>query len=148
MTEMTQTAPFPGELADLVSKLRYRPGWQFALIPDHDRGQGSRGLTLRIITLGYDAYHPSQGENYRVQHFMIVPAASYNRASWLRWLLDQCLLVERHECCEFFRIDGVRVYAPHHGPGFDPYVVFDHGSDEDKRTMFTGEVRPAAERDK
>ena len=50
--------------------------------------------------------------------------------------------VERHEACEFFQIDGERPYAPHHGPGNDPYIVFDHGTDEDVRTSFRGEVKP------
>lgn len=142
-TKMTQKAPYPVILEELVSKLKYRPGWKF-LLSHMDRGQGSVGLTLRITTLGYDAYHPSEGEHCRVNHLMIVPAASFNRISWTKWLHDQLLLVETHECGEFFRIGGKRVFAPHHGPGNDPYVVFVHGSDEDKRTMFTGEVRPPA----
>lgn len=140
----TQEAPFPEALHRMVQGLKYRPGWTFRL-QDIDRGQGSKGLTLIITTLGYDSYHPSQGEHYRVNHYMPVPPASYNDVSWQRWLLEQCLLVERHECCEFFRIDGKRVYAPHHGPGFDPYIIFDHGTDLDKRTMYTGAVRPAKE---
>lgn len=138
---MRQEAPEPEVLYELVSKLTYRPGWTFTL-EDIDRGQGCQGLTLDIVTKGYDAYHPERGENYRVHHYMEVPPASYNRISWQRWLLDQILLVERHEACEFFTIDGEKPYAPHHGPGFDPYIIFDHGSDEDRRTSFRGEVKP------
>lgn len=37
-----------------------------------------------------------------------------------------------------------RPYAPHHGPGNDPYIIFEHGTDEDVRTSFRGEVKPAA----
>ena len=139
MTHTLQEAPYPDALKDLIDALEYRPGWTFSL-DTIDRGQGSMGLTLIITTKGYDSYHPEDGERYRVRHYMIVPAASYNRASWQRWLLDQCLLVERHEACEFFKIDGKRPYAPHHGPGNDPYIIFTHGSDVDKRTMYTGEV--------
>lgn len=138
---MTQTAPYPGILAALVERLEYRKGWRFRLC-HHDRGQGSEGLTLIIVTLGYDSYNQDSGEHYRVQHFMPVPPAAYNEQSWKRWLLDQCLLVERHECCEFFKIDGKRPYAPHHGPGNDPYIIFDRGTDEDARTMYTGKVNP------
>jgi hypothetical protein len=134
-----QEAPFPEALKTLVDNLEYRPGWKISLV-DRDRGQGSIGLTLQIITLGYDSYHPENGENYRVQHFMPVPPAAYNETSWRRWLLDQILLVERHEACEFFKIGGKRPYAPHHGPGNDPYIVFDRGNDEDARTMYTGPV--------
>lgn len=136
---MRQIAPHPAELEDLVANVMYRPGWLFRL-EDIDRGQGSEGLTLIITTKGYDSYHPDRGENYRVNHYMPVPPAAYDRRSWQRWLFDQLLLVERHECAEFFTVAGAKPYAPHHGPGNDPYIVFDHGTDEDIRTSFRGEV--------
>lgn len=139
MSENHQVAPFPEILANLVDRLEYRR-WTFNL--EHiDRGQGSEGLTLIITTLGYDSYKPDRGESYRVNHYMLVPPAAFNEQSWRRWLFEQCLLVERHECCEFFKIDGKRPYAPHHGPGNDPYVVFERGTDVEARTMYTGEVK-------
>jgi hypothetical protein len=135
-----QTAPFPTELADLVAALTYRPGWEFNL--GHlERGQGSEGLTLDIVTRGYDSYHPDRGEVYRVHHYMPVPPAAYDRRSWQRWLLEQLLLVERHEACEFFTIGGDRPYAPSHGPGNDPYLVREVGTEEDRRTSFRGDVQ-------
>lgn len=137
-----QTAPFPDVLKSLVDRLEYRR-WAFRLV-DYDRDQGSKGLTLIITTLGYNSYNFKDGETYQVNHFMPVPPAAYNEQSWRRWLFDQCLLVERQECCEFFKIDGKRPYAPHHGPGNDPYVVFERGTDKEARTMFTGEVRDAS----
>lgn len=138
---MTQTAPYPVVLAELVAGLTYRPGWRFYL--SHiDRGQGSAGLTLDIVTLGYNSYHPEHGETYRVHHYMPVPPAAFDRRSWQRWLLEQLLLVERHEACEFFTIYDVKPYAPHHGPGNDPYIVFDHGTEDDVRTSFRGEMNP------
>ena len=140
MTEtMRQEAPYPTELADLVSKLRYRPGWTFDLL-DKDRGQGSKGLTLIITTSGYDSYHPDRGERYQVHHYMLVPPAAYDRRSWVNWLFEQLLLVERHECMEFFVIDGERPCAPAHGPGNDPYLVLTYGTDTDRRTSFRGEL--------
>ena len=132
-------APYPIILEALVGKLTYRPGWRIRL-DTIDRGQGSAGLTLIITTRGFDSYHPEDA--YRVNHYMPVPPAAYNEQSWRRWLFEQILLVERHECCEFFKIDGLRPYAPHHGPGNDPYVVFERGTDEEARTMFTGQVNP------
>lgn len=143
MNTNTSSAPFPTELEHLVDGMRYRPEWVFGLHPDLDRGQGSRGCTLIITTCGYNAYHPDEGQDYRVTHFMPVPPAAFNRASWQRWLLDQCLLVDRHEACEFFAIDGDHPYAPHHGPGNDPYIVWDHGDDVDRRTSFRGDVKEA-----
>ena len=138
-----QRAPYPDELEDLVRRWKYRPGWTFVLADDYDRGQGSIGLTLIITTKGYNSYHPEQGETYRVAHLMPVPPASYNRQSWRRWLLEQCLLVERHEACEFSEIDGEgKPYAPNHGPGNDPYIVFDLTTETDRRTSFRGELNP------
>lgn len=140
---MQQVAPHPIILERMVDRLRYRR-WAFRL--EHlDRGQGSQGLTLVITTRGYDSYHPDKGENYRVNHYMPVPPASYNESSWLRWLFNQCLLVETHECGEFFKVDGVRPFAPHHGPGNDPYTMFERGTDLQVRTMYDGEVNGQAD---
>lgn len=134
----SQTAPYPVALDELVARLEYRKWWTFRL-ENLDRGQGSIGLTLIIRTHGADSYD-SNNEDYRVNHYFPVPPAAYNERSWQRWLLDQVLLVERHECMEFFKIDGVRPYAPHHGPGNDPYTVFERGTDIEARTMYTGQV--------
>ncbi len=98
---MTQIAPDPEILKNLVSKLTYKRGWTFWL-EQLDRGQGSEGLTLIIRVSGPDSYNPET--TFNVVHYMIVPAASYNERSWRRWLLDQILLVERHEACEWFRL--------------------------------------------
>jgi hypothetical protein len=145
---MRQEAPYPAALAHLVSCLSYRPGWTFKLA-HLDRGQGSAGLTMIITTLGYDTNHPDQGETYRVNHYMLVPPAAYDVRSWQRWLLDQLLLVERHEAMEFFKIHdspgsehAVKPYAPSHGPGSDPYLIRELGTDLDQRTSFTGAVNP------
>jgi len=146
---MQQTAPYPAPLAYLVDRLSYRPGWSFKLA-HLDRGQGSEGLTLIITTRGYDSYHPGRGENYLVNHYMPVPPAAFDCRSWQRWLFDQLLLVERHECMEFFTIHDspgsehcVKPYAPSHGPGNDPYLVREIGTDADQRTSFRGELNPA-----
>ena len=139
MIEMIQNAPFPNELENLVVNLEYRPGWRFRL-ETITRGQGSVGLTLIITTLGYDSYDVDKGEHYAVNHYMIVPAASYNRRSWQRWLFDQILLVERHEAAEFFKIEGSRPYAPLHSPGNDPYLVAELATDEERRTNYLGKL--------
>lgn len=147
MDRMTQVAPFPETLADLVEHLTYRPGWRFFL--GHvDRGQGSEGLTLDITTLTTNSYHRKVCEtcqsavtDYRVHHYFIVPAAAYNRQSWQRWLFERVTDVERHEACEFFQIAGDRPYSPNHGPGNDPYFVFEVGTDEGRRTSFRGEIK-------
>jgi len=133
-----QIAPYPYPLADLIAQLTYKRNWTFAL-DDMDRGQGSRGLTLNVLIYTPDSYHPDQTRG--VRHFFIVPAAAYDIRSWRRWLFDRILDIETHEAMEFFKLDGVRAYAPSHGPGNDPYLIREVGTDEDVRTSFRGELK-------
>lgn len=144
---MTQTAPWPADLADLIDRLRYKAGWDFRL-ESIDRGQMSFGFTLIVTIDTPNSYN--EAERRRVAHFMPVPPAAFDRRSWQRWLLEQVLLVERHEACEFFRLAGDdprgswdRPYAPSHGPGNDPYMVREVGTEADVRTSFRGETNPA-----
>lgn len=134
---MRQEAPFPTVLRDLVHTLRFRPGWHFTL-NDISRGQGSLGLTLIVDVRTTNSYPPY--DVIHVLHYMPVPPAAYDERSWRRWLLEQCLLVDRHEACEFFEIDGDKPYAPSHGPGNDPYLVREVGTDLDRRTSYLGVV--------
>jgi hypothetical protein len=147
---LVQEAPYPEVLETLVGKLRYKAGWRFWLA-GLDRGQGSKGLTLVINITGPDSYHPER--QISVNHYMLVPPAAYDGRSWRRWLFDQILLVERHEAMEFFALittsdidgfkyDPVRPYAPSHGPGNDPYLIREVGTEKDQRTSFRGDVKP------
>lgn len=138
MTGMAQAAPYPAALAALVEQCSYRPGWQIAL-RDMDRGQKSVGLTLVITTDTVNSY--DHGKPMFVNHLFIVPAASYDERSWQRWLFDRFVDVETHEAMEFFTIDGDKPYAPSHGPGNDPYLIREVGTDLDRRTSFRGEVK-------
>ena len=134
--EMKQVAPYPTILEDLVKRTKYKEGWRFTLTHT-DRGQGSEGLTLIILLHCKDSYHPER--DFSVLHYMLVPPAAYDAHSWKRWLFDQILLVEQHEACEFFMIDDIRPYAPHHGPGNNPYTIFEQGTAEEAQTTFRGE---------
>jgi hypothetical protein len=139
---MTQTAPYPAELARLVSCVKYRPGYEMQL-RDLDRGQGSAGLTLIVRATVPDSYDTST--MITVAHYFPVPPAAYLAASWRRWLLDQLQLVDRHEGCELFREAGehgeeFRPFAPLHGPGQDPYRITELSTDDERRTRFTGEI--------
>ena len=135
---MSQVAPFPVILAQLIDRIGYKKGWTFTLV-DLDRGQGSEGLTLNILITTPDSYAPERTR--RVAHYMIVPAAAYDERAWIRWLLDQILLVEQHEACEFFKIDDKRPFSPNHGPGRNPYSIIEKGTLQDAATMYTGEKR-------
>lgn len=142
----TQTAPFPHELAELVEACIYRAGWLVYLAdevrdPASTHGAETRGLTLSIVTNTVNSYPPHQP--MRVRHLFAVPAATYNRDSWLRWLFERFCDVEKHEAMEFFTIDGDKPYAPNHGPGWDPYLVTQLTTDLDRRTSFRGEINDA-----
>lgn len=149
MTEDAATArqygPYPHALADIVGRLRYRPGWAFGLRdmkrdPADTHGAAAGGLTLVVFADVDDAYEPDRRRP--VNHYFPVPAATFNEAAWLRWLLDCVLLVEQHEACEWFRLDGgdqdVRPFAPTHGPGENPYSIKELATDEARRTSFRG----------
>lgn len=148
MRRLTQKAPWPAALEQLVASTTYRPGWTVELFEDVDRdfepGDAGRdrcighGTTLVVTTDTVNSYRPEQ--RIRVAHYFIVPAATYDERSWRRWLFEQLVKVELHECMEFFAIDGERPYAPSHGPGNDPYLVREVGSDLDRRTSFRGTV--------
>lgn len=140
----TNQAPYPEDLDEIVNNLEYRPGWTFGLV-DIDRGQGSEGLTFIVTSQGYDTYNVNRGETYKVRHYFIVPAASYNRRSWLRWVLDRLIDIETHEVCEFMQVDGKRPFAPNHGPGFDPYVVREMNTIEDAETTFRGDRKEGSQ---
>lgn len=134
-SRMTQQAPYPYELFDLVASLTYKKDWDFRL-KDIDRGQGSTGLTFIATVYGPDTYHPEEIRG--VNHYFIVPAASYNRQSWQRWLFERLSEVELHETMEWFKVNGYRPFAPNHSPGHDPYTVRELTTDEDRRTDFRG----------
>jgi hypothetical protein len=134
-----QVAPYPLALRSLIDRISYKKGWRFHLIDDLDRGQGSEGMTLVINLHTVNSYDPAQ--QFFVNHYMIVPAASYDERSWKRWLFEQICLVERHEAAEFFMIDESRPYAPNHGPGHDPYVTRELGTLEDAKTDHLGALR-------
>lgn len=139
MKMMTQEAPWPHTLAEMVDKLRHRQRYDARLEDDFDRGQGCKGLTLIVVITEPDAYHPEMMRS--VQHFFPVPAAAYDQRSWRHWLFVQLNSISLHEDMEAFTIDGEKPYAPSHGPGNDPYMLREVGTDEDRRTSFRGEVK-------
>ena len=115
----------PPHLAELVESLAYKPGWTFTLRHEVEP-DGSGGLNLDIVSDTENSFDFSR--RIRVRHSFLVPPASYNRDVWAAWLFDRIGDVDTHEAGEFFRINGVREFAPHHGNGEDPYRVW-HVSD-------------------
>ena len=115
----------PPHLEGLVANLKYKPGWTFRLVYEVEP-DGSGGLQFQAVSDTEDSFNYNR--RIRVRHSFLVPTASYNRDVWAAWLFDRIRDVETHEAGEFFRIDGVREFAPHHGNGEDPYRVW-HVSD-------------------
>lgn len=136
---MTQLAPWPTDLEQMVEELKHRPRYH-ARLEDIDRGQGCKGLTLIVQITEPDAYH--EGLNRSVAHYFPVPAAAYDYRSWRRWLFNQLNSISLHEDMEHFTIDGEKPFAPSHGPGNDPYLVREVGTELDQKTSFRGEVNP------
>jgi hypothetical protein len=159
--QMVQYAPWPDALEEAVSELQYEPGWEFSLHHlDRDYADAARhhpiagGLTFCIFVPCQDSYHPESRRP--VMHYHPVPAATFNRAAWERWLFDRLMDTVRHEAAEWFRFvlhgDFVaresehhdtherRPFAPTHGPGDDPYVLHEYATDTQRRTSYRGEA--------
>jgi hypothetical protein len=132
-------APFPRDLQQLVVELNHKPKWR-ATLGYVDRDQGSQGLTLSVYIAEPDAYDHDSSRH--VVHYFPVPPAAYDYRSWRRWLFDQLGLVDDHERMEHFTIAGETPYAPSHGPGNNPYLVRELGTETDRRTSFRGELNP------
>ena len=118
MRMMNQRAPFPVELESVVANLEFMPGWTFELkeVAWH---AGSQGLALVITLETVNSYDPDKP--YTVTHPIPVPPRSHDKHNWSRWVLEQILLVQRHEAMESFVVDGERPFPPGHGGGHDPY---------------------------
>jgi hypothetical protein len=125
----------PPGLRDLVTAIDYKPGWTFFLRHEVEE-DGSGGLQLCIVSDTEDSLNPIR--RMRVRHAFLVPPATYNRDTWAAWLFDRARAVETHEAGEFFKINGVREFAPHHSNGEDPYRVW-HVSDWATAAKSSGE---------
>jgi hypothetical protein len=76
-----------------------------------------------------------------VSHFFPVPEATYNEATWRRWIFECCRGVENHEMGEWFRDGDERPFSPLHGPGEDPYTVHEFRPVADMLTTQDGSMR-------
>jgi hypothetical protein len=118
----------PAHLADLVAAVTYKPGWLIYLAVETE-DDGSGGLHLFVVSETEDSYNPTK--RIRVRHGFLVPPASYNERTWIAWIFECLRKVETHEAGEFYQVDGRRPFAPHHGNGEDPYIVWHVGDLED-----------------
>lgn len=173
-------------LADVLNSIDYRR----EPLPEGDprfwfiRDDANNFAQLNIYTYNPNTY--KEGEMRHTRHEFIVPAATYHRQGWMRWVFDRILSIEAHETTEHFLVrdeskceitcvckecghertkhdgrystcydcpaavktaehrfrcaDGhyTRVYAPHHGNGWDPYTFWP-GHDVSEKLKAPGE---------
>jgi len=120
-------------LQRVVDEAECKPGWSFRLVDE----EGAKRLVITID--GVDNYDHSR--RFIVSHYHPVPIATYNEKSWRRWVFEQCLRTMNHEIGEALNFDGVRPFAPMHGPGEDPYTVHEIRSEHDALTTQDGSLR-------
>jgi hypothetical protein len=96
----------------------------------HKRFELMRDDANNYAVLFIFTYNPNTYDLDRMRftrHEFVVPVCTYHRQAWLRWVFDKLESIERHETAESFLVDGVRIYAPHHGNGWDPYTPWYDG---------------------
>jgi hypothetical protein len=119
MSNAMHVFPYPEPLSQLLDGLKYKDGWTFELREVGD-GEGRHGLFLYIVVKGADS---ANGSKIEVLHRFPIPPTNYNEETWLRWLFEKVVMVERHEAGEFFQVNGKAHFFPHHRAGFDPYNI-------------------------
>lgn len=112
-------------LADVLEHIHYTrdepPHGRFRLVRDDENNHAR----LDVFTYNPNSYRPDEMRHTR--HEFVVPVATYHRQAWIRWVADRLASIEMHEFGECFRVDGVPVYAHHHGNGWDPYTAWYDG---------------------
>lgn len=110
MTDRT----YAGSVESMFARLSYKPGWTFK------RG-GPGGRFLCIFATTTDSQNRSQVRT--TQHMFEIPDDLTDDRTAARWVLDRLLECEQHETCEFFTVDGVAPFFPHHQGEGDPYQI-------------------------
>lgn len=126
-----------GVLREVEYKRDEPPGQRFRLVRDDENNYA----VLFIYTWNVDTFNPPQMRHTR--HEFVVPCATYNRDTWIRWVFDNIDAIEGHETTENFFVNGVRIYGPHHGNGEDPYKVW-YTSFPEKKSVPPGHDNPDA----
>lgn len=120
-------------LRKVVSEAKCKPGWVFRLMDE----EGALRLVIQIT--GRDNYQHER--RFTVNHYHPVPHTTYNEQSWRRWVFEQCLRTMNHELGEALNFNGIRPFAPMHGPGEDPYTVHEIRPEKDALTTQDGSLR-------
>lgn len=142
---MRQYAPYPTELLSIISHAEWPPEIKRVYLADMERdsedthGGAAGGLTLVFHFSGPSPYASKDVQN--TAFYYPVPAATWNRGAWLRWVFECLEDTYRHELMEWFVVEGERPFAPLHGPGENPYRLHVNSDSLQRRTSFRGEVK-------
>lgn len=98
-------------------RLSYKPGWEF-------RFGGPEGRYLCVFATTMDSQDWSSTRC--TQHMFEMPPEGFDddHAAAL-WVIDRLLEAERHEACEFFKVDGRAPFFPNHQNEGPPYAFVD-----------------------
>ncbi len=120
-------------LETALQTITYKDGSRFALNRDDESNWARLDFFMHLP----NAFRDDRADRYTRFEFL-VPIATYDQENWTRWVFVCIKGVEIHEICEWFRVNGERPYAPHHGNGEDPYVEW-HPSDPERAAKSPGD---------
>jgi hypothetical protein len=114
------------ELERFLANFSYTDGSHAKL----ERDDESNYAVLYVYLHAPNSYYgePGNREDRHTRHEFVVPVATYDYENWRRWVYERLRSAALHEVDEWFTDAGVRVFAPHHGNGADPYVSWQLGS--------------------
>lgn len=95
------------ELGAVVDAASYTDDTIFAL----ERDDESNYALLNVFIHAPNSYREDRADRY-TRHEFVVPVATYDRANWIRWVFERVKSAAIHEACEWFMVDGERVYPP------------------------------------
>lgn len=92
-----------------LKRVSYRPGFKFRLFDAH--------MGYNMIETTYeseDAAHPEHRTTIKLRVQNVVPdlQSEEHFITWFKY--DILMKIERHECEEWFRMDGKQVHNPHY----------------------------------
>jgi hypothetical protein len=121
------------ELQQVLRNITYVDGSSFLL---HRRDDDNYAL-MYVLIHAPNTYGGSPGNRVDryTRHEFVVPVTTYNYQTWRRWVYEQLKRVAIHEVSEWFQDEGVRVFAPHHGNGEDPYVEWHDRPDRAEQVL-------------
>lgn len=116
------------ELERFLSDFTYVDASRFSL----ERHDDENYAVLYAFLHAPNSYlgEPGNRQDRYTRHEFVVPVATYNYENWRRWVYERLRATALHEVDEWFKDAGVRVFAPHHGDGEDPYVSWQLGTTE------------------